>query len=461
MASQASGKTAKIATFPADDGESLRREIERLRLALEHETDLRRHYETQLRQLSASLPVVIWMSDTNRKITFVSDNWYDMTGSGPGQLDDWPKWIVDADRDEASARMAASIRARDRVAIEFRIHRADGSVGWVLALGAPRFTEAGRYDGYVGAMIDISERRAAVDALQHAEARLSLALESTKVGVWDWDVTTGKVWLSDSALAIQGFEPGEVEGDAGRMGDVVHPEDAPELRRVVVTCLKGEQPFVNIEHRLARKGGGWVWVAERARVIERDANGRALRMIGTRTDMTERRKRDERLRWLAAHDVLTELPNRARFQELLLAAMREADARGGSMGLLMLDIDWFKTVNDSYGHDAGDALLKAIARRLRAAFPKPATAARLGGDEFAVILPDVSDLAELQALARKAAFADTRTGDLRSDTSASVGAAFYPDHATTAAELVKHADIALYRAKDRGRSRAVIYSPDL
>lgn len=457
MASRVSGKSAEVRAFPTEETDSLRLEVERLRAELASESALRRTYEVQLKQISASLPVVIWMTDTAHRIGFVSDNWYDFSGTSPEAIRNWSDSIHPEDRLPAIAEFKVAADKRERVAVEYRVVKADGTIAWVLALAAPRFNDEGRYDGYVGALIDISERRAAIDALRHTEARLTLALEGTSVGVWDWNIVTDDVWLSDGALAIQGFQNGEITGNANRIGDIVHPEDSQILADLMVACLKGDQSLVNIEHRLIRKGGGWVWVSERARVVERDKDGRALRMIGTRTDITEQRKRDERIRWLAAHDVLTELPNRARFQEMLLAAMHEADATGGKMALLMLDLDRFKTVNDSFGHDAGDALLRRVARVLKAAFPAPASIARLGGDEFAIILPGVCSKDDVMALAERAVLADTR--DL--DSSASVGAAFYPCQAGTVTALVKCADVALYRAKERGRACAVFYDPDL
>ncbi|MBW7945838.1 MAG: PAS domain-containing protein, partial [Sphingomonadaceae bacterium] len=312
-----SGKVSEIKAFPSQASESREDELLTLRAELARETALRKRYETQLRQFSASLPIVIWMSDADRRVSFVSDSWYAITGTRPDQLENWTLTMHEEDRLSVPGEILRASERQERFAVEYRILKSDGSSAWVLNIGAPKFDELGRCDGYVGAVIDVSERRAATEALQGLETRLSLALDGTRVGVWDWDVATGDVWLSGSALAIQGYASGEVQGHAAGIAEYVHPDDLAELYRAMVACLKGEQPMVNLEHRLRRRDGGWVWVSERGRVVERDANGRALRMIGTRTDMTEQRERDDRLRWLAAHDVLTELPNRGRFQELL------------------------------------------------------------------------------------------------------------------------------------------------
>ncbi|WP_374598725.1 diguanylate cyclase domain-containing protein [Sphingosinicella sp.] len=459
MATRLSGKVSEIKAFPPTPSESREDELAWLRAELARETALRKRYETQIRQFSASLPVVIWMADADRRVRFVSDSWYTITGTSPEQLESWVFTMHEEDRLIVPGEIHAAAERRARFAIEYRILKADGTTAWVLNVGAPKFDEHGRYDGYVGAVIDVSERRAATETLQSLETRLSLALDGTRVGVWDWDITSGDVWLSDSALAIQGYAVGEVQGHAAGFADYVHSDDREEHHRRITACLKGEQPMVNLEHRLRCKDGGWVWVAERGRVVERDANGRALRMIGTRTDMTEQRERDDRLRWLAAHDVLTELPNRGRFQELLLAAMRETDARGGRMALMLADLDHFKAVNDGFGHDAGDALLRRAARRLRDAFTV-GSVARLGGDEFAIIVSDADRHGEdVMMLAAQAVHAGTMGGEDVTESTASVGVAFYPDHAGNAADLVKAADVALYAAKQAGRACARLYEP--
>lgn len=459
MATRLSGKVSEIKAFPGKPSESREDELATLRAELTREKALRKRYETQFRQLSASLPIVIWMADERRNVTFISDNWYDLTGTRQHDLGNWIATVHPDDRRRVAEQLIAATDRRERYAVEYRTQRADGSIAWVLNVGAPRFNETGDYDGYVGAVIDVSERQAATETLQGLETRLSLALDGTRVGVWDWDIVSGDVWLSDSALAIQGYASEEVKGHAAGFADYIHPDDLAEHSRSITACLKGEQPMVNLEHRLRCKDGGWVWVAERGRVVERDANGKALRMIGTRTDMTEQRERDDRLRWLAAHDVLTELPNRGRFQELLLAAMRETDARGGRMALMLFDLDHFKAVNDGFGHDVGDALLRRAARRLRDAFPG-GSVARLGGDEFAIILPDAGRHGEdVMALAAQAVHAGTTGGEEPGESTASVGVAFYPDHAANAADFVKAADVALYAAKQAGRACARLYEP--
>jgi diguanylate cyclase (GGDEF)-like protein/PAS domain S-box-containing protein len=279
------------------------------------------------------------------------------------------------------------------------------------------------------------ERRTAAE---ERLAQLSLALDATDVGVWDWNLATGDVWLSDMALALQGYAPGEVRTNVAGFRSVIHPDDYEAFARLLRRCLRGDLPLIRSEHRLTHKRGGWVWVQERARVAARDENGRALRVIGTRLDVTERRAADERLRWLAEHDPLTGLYNRAYFQDALTLRLEE---EGSGTGLLLIDLDRFKHVNDSHGHDAGDALLRAVAQELARAFPKPAAAARYGGDEFAILIPDSSwgALGEAASLARHAVHL--------AGAAASVGVALAERDCLTTECLLKQADVDLYRHK--------------
>jgi diguanylate cyclase (GGDEF)-like protein len=207
------------------------------------------------------------------------------------------------------------------------------------------------------------------------------------------------------------------------------------------------------EYRFRRADGSFAHVAARGYII-RDENGCALRTVGAIQDLTERQRAEEKIRWSATHDPLTELPNRLLFQERLAGAIHSAHASGTKLALLHLDLDHFKQVNDAIGHDAGDLLLKTFAQRLREVVRAGDTVARLGGDEFAVILRGVRTEAELTPLVAsileriKEPFVyASRILDCR----ASIGASLYPEHGADPDELLRNADAALYMAKAGAR----------
>jgi diguanylate cyclase (GGDEF)-like protein len=195
-------------------------------------------------------------------------------------------------------------------------------------------------------------------------------------------------------------------------------------------------------------------VRARGRIVERDASGKSLRFAGTYADVNDRKVAEARLRRLAEFDSLTDLPNRALFHERLQQAMVRA-TRGKPMALLFLDIDHFKTVNDTLGHEAGDQMLKAFATRMQGAVRQSDTVARLAGDEFTIILEGLGSLADAQMLATK--LVETLrepialAGDLLEIT-VSIGVAVCTPGELDDAALLRRADAALYEAKRRGRN---------
>lgn len=292
-----------------------------------------------------------------------------------------------------------------------------------------------------------------VAALQSAKDRLELALDNTGIGVWDWNVATGDFWMSDAALALQGYDALPPLSFDTVHEHYVWPQEWREWRAKLLGCLKGHADYAEHEHQLRCREGGFIWVVERARVVARTGAGRAVRIIGTRTDTTVRREEEERLRWLAQHDPLTGLPNRTVFNEMLEAALMDRDGDpdggGGTVGLIFVDLDHFKGVNDADGHERGDQVLCAVAERLRERFSAPATAARIGGDEFGIVLPLVEDAATFAEACRELA-------EMRQPISVSVGGATFSRSGTDAATLKRAADDALYQAKRQGRARAVV-----
>ena len=226
----------------------------------------------------------------------------------------------------------------------------------------------------------------------------------------------------------------------------------------------GQVPIYSNEHRVLCKDGSWKWIHSRGMVISRDAQGRPLRMVGTHTDITQR-KQAEALIWHQAHfDALTGLPNRRTLRDRLELMLSSAQREGGRIALLFIDLDHFKEVNDTLGHDMGDALLLQAAERIRSCVRPQETVARMGGDEFTVVLSALADGAEAESVAQKiihAMAAAFHLQDERVFVSASIGISLFPDDGRQIEELFKHADQALYVAKGAGRNRLGHFTPDL
>ncbi|CCQ75056.1 bifunctional diguanylate cyclase/phosphodiesterase [Magnetospira sp. QH-2] len=213
-----------------------------------------------------------------------------------------------------------------------------------------------------------------------------------------------------------------------------------------------------------RRCNGEVFPAWQNITAVTDTEGTTIQYIGIFSDITEKKDNENRIQRLAHYDVLTDLPNRLLYTDRLAHALDRARRTNGLLALLFIDLDRFKNVNDSLGHQMGDLMLQTLAARLSNCLRDSDTVARLGGDEFTVIIEDVDTPEEVGITANKILAALRRPVDLRGQEAvvgASIGISLYPRDGTTAEELVKHADTAMYQAKDKGRDRTVFYTPDL
>jgi diguanylate cyclase (GGDEF)-like protein len=253
---------------------------------------------------------------------------------------------------------------------------------------------------------------------------------------------------------MRGESAVEVTAPVAEFRSFVHLDDLDTMSARLKAAMTGAEPSYHAEFRIRKRSGAWLWLRARGRVVERDSGGRALRLAGTYADINEHKSAEERLRRLAEFDMLTDLPNRAQFCDRLQQAMARA-SRDRAMALLFLDIDHFKAVNDMFGHEAGDQLLKTFAGRMREAVRLSDTVARLGGDEFTIILEGLGDLVDAKELATKLVKSLSRpvalAGKLREIT-VSIGVAMSFGDDTDDTAVLARADAALYEAKRRGRN---------
>ena len=422
-------------------------------------------------------------------------------------------------------------------------------------------------------------------ALGKSETRLALALEASELGLWDWDLKTDEVHHSHLE-AIFGISQGEVKGVLSHLKPRLHPDDLPLLRRALVEHLKGRSEDYTVEYRVRHASGRWLWVEDRGRAVERDADGKVLRMLGTRRDITARKGRDEeqrlaatvfeaasegivildadylllsvndaftqvtgyrkdevlgrsvaalvsspearrqyqkirhqleqsdnwrgelmetrkngelypqllqlnvvrdargrvshivgffadlssrreaeeRLRYLSHYDELTGLANRTLFRERLHEAGELTRQNGRSLALLHIDLDRFKLLNDSLGHEVADQLLRQMSRRLTQAASEANTIARLSGDEFAILFDDYGSLSNLARLASRL-LSKLRTpmdvGGHELVVSASIGISLLPENAREISALISQANMAMQHAKHLGGNTFQFYTENL
>lgn len=212
-----------------------------------------------------------------------------------------------------------------------------------------------------------------------------------------------------------------------------------------------------------RRKNGEVFVAFETISSVRDSSNNTVHYVGTFRDVTERFHTEERMRHLAHYDPLTQLPNRTLFIERLEHAMRRAQREQSSIALLFIDIDYFKAVNDSLGHAAGDDLLCILAGRMRGALRESDTVARLAGDEFAAFMEGISAQADIDRVAQKMIESMLTPAEVSGHAvtvGASIGVAIFPRDGSTAEDLLRSADTAMYRAKEKGRGGFAYYRPE-
>ena len=225
--------------------------------------------------------------------------------------------------------------------------------------------------------------------LRASEERWKFALEGAGDGVWDWDIKSDTVEFSPRYLEMYGFSPEDVKKGLLAWLERIHHDDRDRVHGDVQDYLSGRSVQYINEHRMLCKDGSVKWALSRGMVVEKDAQGAPLRMIGTHADITERKGLEDQLRRLAQYDVLTQLPNRALIGDRLKQGISLAKREKTQLALMFIDLDKFKPVNDTLGHEVGDSLLKQVAKRLQACMRASDTVARIGGDEFIVLLPSI------------------------------------------------------------------------
>jgi diguanylate cyclase (GGDEF)-like protein/PAS domain S-box-containing protein len=314
---------------------------------------------------------------------------------------------------------------------------------------------------------DITEKKRAEKQTLRAKERLDLALAGSSLALWDWDLRTNRVYFNEGWAALVG-------GDRRRESTVAwddvrgwnHPDDANLYEAAVANAVQGVSEEFGCDYRVRHASGEWVWIHSRGKVTQRDESGRATRMTGTSTNVSKRKEAEERAEYLATRDALTGLPNRVLLHDRLEQGIVNAARHRGGFAFMFIDLDRFKTINDSLGHDVGDELLKGVAARLSSCVRASDTVARLGGDEFAVILENLRDTDDeaAQQVAEKmiAAMAEPMLiGSQHLNTSCSIGISLYPADGRDSATLMKHADVAMYYAKEKGRNNYRFFSAEM
>ena len=413
--------------------------------------------EERLRLAAETTPLGIWDTDLKtgeHQWTIEARNIVGIPSNAPVTPTTFLEHIHPDDRADIEKRMSLDISSGNlSYSGECRIIRADnGDERWVAVSGRILVDGKGLPARRIGTIQDITQPKNSEKALRATVDRLKLALRTGRMVAWEFDLTTGSVTRSGTSLEFLGIG----SGPASDFLDRIHPDDRENVEAFVMQTDRAV--LDTIEFRYQPPDGEMMWLGIRAERAGPNC------IVGITFDITDRKAAEEEVWRVANHDVLTDLPNRALFQHRLKQALTDAMQHGFSVGMLLIDLDHFKDVNDAMGHDAGDALLKTTATRLRSLVRERDIVARFGGDEFAVIATHPATLKEAYDLAQRIIEALRQPfiyGGRTFVSKASIGIAMFPEHDVTARDLLKDADIALYQAKAQGRNRVVVYSSKL
>jgi len=296
--------------------------------------------------------------------------------------------------------------------------------------------------------------------LSESERRYQLAVTGSRDGIWDWDLLTDCIYYAPQWKKMLGIEAEDVSDLPDEWISRIDERDLGAFMQEFNGHLSGQDETFEVELRMIHKSGGTVWMLCRGAVV-RDETGRATRVAGSMADITEIKHAQDELRRLAEHDRLTGLPNRELFNTRLSEALRRGRTEPDfKFAVLFFDFDRFKIINDSLGHNVGDALLIDIAKQFEYHLRHGDTAARFGGDEFVVLLNDLADYEEAFTAADRLLDTFAKPHDLLGNTvtsTASIGLVTNESPYTTAGEMLRDADAAMYQAKAAGKARVVVF----
>lgn len=310
-------------------------------------------------------------------------------------------------------------------------------------------------------MVSLDQLEVTEAALRESKARYERAINGTNDGLFDWDLQTNQVYFSPRWKSMLGYAENAIDDEPETFFRHVHPDDAEQLRKSIASHIEQPGQYLVSEHRMQHKDGNYRWVQCRALAIDETGAGRATRLSGSQTDIHLRKLAEQQLVFETLHDMLTRLPNRNllldRLQHSIELAKRH---RSGLCGLLFLDLDGFKLVNDSLGHPVGDQMLVACGQRLGRALRATDTLARFGGDEFAILVDNIKDREEAVVIAQRIQQDMQQPfkiveGDLF--VGASIGITLSTHNYSRAEDMLRDADIAMYRAKMSGKGQHVLF----
>ena len=434
----------------------------------EHEHALQKLHtlNRQLQQAGQLAKLGAWEDRRGQGITYWSDMCYDMHGlprGGPLPANYLNTFVAPEYRQRMRDALKRCLQTRSDWALDMQIVRANGQKMWVHSRGEAVVDNDGNVVALRGVLQDINEHKQQEELIREREALLSVTLEAAALGRWDWNLHNGMISGDSDWCKMNHLHPTEGPASLGPHRDdwhwteLISSHDVPRFNSELVRHIDTPEdgPF-DITWRMQPPTGRSRWLRSIGKVISHDLYGRPERMLGVCLDVTAQQEQKQSLQQLAHFDPLTGLANRVELAARLDESMQLTRQSVQSLGVLYLDLDSFKPINDRLGHDAGDRLLVLVAKRLQHALRHNDCVARFGGDEFVLLLNQINSRSQCESLLQRLMASICRPYSLDGETvqiTASIGYTLYPEDDSDADTLIRHADQAMYQAKQTGRNR--------
>ncbi len=416
--------------------------------------------EGRFRSFANAAPTLIWVAGTDKLCNWFNQTWLEYTGRSMGQElgNGWAEGVHTDDIDSCLEIYSSHFDARKPFLMEYRLRNFRGEYHWFLDAGRPRFDEQGQFVGYIGMLTDITERKEAEVQVKKSQEQLESMTAAVPGVVYQFLQTTNGEWkflfLSKGVEDLYEVTAEKAYQDHNVLTNCILPEDRESHLRSVKHSSEN-LCFWEHEHRILTPNGNLKWVQGRA-TPQKLTDGSTL-WNGILTDVTERNALRQKLVQQANTDVLTGLSNRRHFYELAEMELARAQRYSTPLSVLMMDIDFFKMVNDTYGHKAGDLVLQKLAIVCKAVLREIDVIGRTGGEEFAVLLPNTAGPEALEVAERMRH--ELETSEVKLDNqnitlkfTVSIGVSSESNPEMTVDGLLLDADSALYKAKHAGRN---------
>lgn len=412
--------------------------------------------ETLLLEIARTSPIGVYALQGG-KFTYVNQVFQQLTGYREEELlgSEARLLVHPEDRDPVRRKAIGMLKGQETTPYEFRTIRKDGRLSWNIESVWSIKHREGKL--VIGNFLDVTPLKTAEQALKQSEERYRTIIENIEDGYYETDLTGRFTFCNDSLLRILGYDREEILDFDFRK--YTHQDNQRDIFRKFRAVYETGRPDRSIEWPVLRKDGRTAFT-EISASLRRDASGAPIGFRGIIRDTTERREKEQAIKQLVYYDPLTGLPNRRLFDDRFNLAMANIVRHKLRMAVMMTDLDNFKRINDTLGHDMGDLLLKILGQRLFDLLRKGDTVARMGGDEFILLLPEIDNRKDAAIVARKILQEIRRPFLLGENTeyiSTSIGISLYPEHGAEVNSLMKYADLAMYKAKKTGKNRYLFF----